>query len=289
MVIGLLKSFIALTKPTIVVLVVVTGLATMVAEGYFPQHPLLMILCILAIAMAAGAANAFNQLIDRDIDAIMERTRRRRPLPSKKLSPLQVHLFAWSLVFISHFIFIYFFNVLSALISAGTILFYIFVYTLWLKRRHPYNIVIGGVAGSTAPLIASAAAFNQISWIAWLGFLLIFTWTPPHFWALALAVKDDYQKAGIPMLPNVHGDRRTKIEILIYTLLLVPLALAPLIYFGVSDWVVAAVAIVSGWYFIETIFGLRATSRPAYMRLFYVSIFYLFGIFLFLSFVRLEI
>ena len=278
-----LRAYIQMTKPTIIILVAVTGLATMLSEGTFFDEPLRMSFCMALIIMAAGSANAFNQLIDHDIDSIMERTRKRRPLPRQQLSPRAAMIFASLMGLLSTAGLWFFFNLLSALISLGTILFYVFIYTLWLKRRHPYNIVIGGIAGSTAPLIASAAAHHSITAVAWLGFSVIFMWTPPHFWALALAIKDDYAKAGIPMLPNVCGDKRTKIEIVIYTLLLFPLTVLSLVWLKFHVALVFVALLLWAWYFFETARQIPKTTKPAYYRLFYVSIFYLFFYFIVLA------
>jgi protoheme IX farnesyltransferase len=255
----------------------------MLAEGTFFARPLDMTLCLLAIMAAAGSANTLNQIIDLDIDSLMERTRKKRPLPREAIHVSRAILFAVFLGVSSSYFLWNYFNPLSAWISMGTILFYIVIYTIWLKRRHHYNIVIGGAAGSTAPLIASAAAFGHVSWLAWLGFWIIFTWTPPHFWALALAIKDDYAKAKIPMLPNVAGDRRTKIEIIAYTVVLIPLTVVPLILKEAHLAIVIVTAGLGGYYLFQTVKQLNRSNRSSYMRLFYFSILYLFFIFLFLS------
>lgn len=273
-------KYIQLTKPTIILLVAITGLATMVAEGSLFRAPLNMLFCLGAIILAAGSANAFNQFIDRDIDAVMSRTRTRRPLPQEHLSPVHAFLFALILGVLSTWYLWVKFNSLAALISLGTILFYVFVYTLWLKRRHYYNIVIGGAAGATAPLIASAADTGDISLLAWTGFLVIFTWTPPHFWALALAVKDEYEQVNIPMLPNVLGDRRTRIEIIIYTILLLPISLLPALKDQVGLVYLGSALVLWAWYMRETWRRLSAQTIAAYRKLFYVSIIYLFLLFL---------
>jgi len=165
---------------------------------------------------------------------------------------------------------------MAAAISLGTILFYVLIYTLGLKRRHHYNIVIGGAAGATAPMIASAAFNNEVSAMAWFMFLLIFFWTPPHFWALALCIKDQYEKVKIPMLPNVRGDRRTRVEIYVYTVFLLPLTLVP-IALGMVELASAVVLVlIWGWYMKETLVRLREKTESSYRKLFIVSIFYLF-------------
>lgn len=273
---ALLRSYIQLTKPTIVLLVAITGLCAMAAEGSLFQRPTEMMLILAAIVVAAGAANSLNQFVDRDIDAVMERTKRRRPLPQAQLSPY--HALAFGLVtgVVSTLYLWWAASAQAALISLGTILFYVFVYTLWLKRRHHYNIVIGGAAGATAPLIASAAYQDQISAMAWFMFLLIFFWTPPHFWALALAIKDQYAKVNIPMLPNVRGDKRTIVEIYAYTIFLLPLTLIPVALGMVGVVSSTALLLIWGWYMKETVDRLRQKTTQAYRKLFVVSIFYLF-------------
>ncbi len=275
-----LAKYIQLTKPTIIVLVAVTGLATMAAEGSLFVSPLRMLLCLSAIIIAAGSANALNQFIDRDIDALMERTKTKRPLPQEQLTPLKALLFGLLLGAVSTVYLWIKFNPLAAMLSLGTILFYVLIYTVWLKRRHYYNIVIGGAAGATAPLIASAAAYGDISLIAWVGFLIIFTWTPPHFWALALALKSEYEKVKIPMLPNVLGEKRTITEIFIYTFLLLPLTLAP-IYWKEAGLIYGIAAVLGWmWYTRETFVRLKVRDKKSFMKLFYVSILYLFILFL---------
>ncbi|MDB5038539.1 MAG: ctaB [Bacteriovoracaceae bacterium] len=277
-----IRKYIQLTKPTIILLVAITGMMTMAAEGTLFTRPVSMLLCLLAIMLSAGSANAFNQFIDRDIDSIMDRTRKRRPLPLDHLTPARAFIFALILGVASNVYLWIKFTPLASLISVGTILFYIFVYTLWLKRRHYYNIVIGGAAGATAPLIASAAANGKISVIAWVGFLIIFIWTPPHFWALALAIKDEYAKVKIPMLPNVLGDKRTRFEILIYTVLLLPITLIPVIGSRAGWFYIVAAVLLWIWYMKGTIVQFKVATIASYKKLFYVSIGYLF--FLFIAF-----
>jgi protoheme IX farnesyltransferase len=275
-----IAKYIQLTKPTIIFLVAMTGLCTMAAEGSLFTHPIAMLFCLSAIILSAGSANAFNQFIDRDIDALMDRTRKRRPLPLEQLTPARALIFAIILGFVSNIYLWVKFTPLASLISIGTILFYVIVYTLWLKRRHYYNIVIGGAAGATTPLIVSAAVNGEISLIAWVAFWIIFTWTPPHFWALALAVKEEYEAVKIPMLPNVHGERRTQIEILVYTVLLLPISLVPS-FFKQEVGQFYLVSAVGCWlvYMFYTIFKLKEATRVAYRKLFFVSIVYLFVLF----------
>ncbi|TVQ76417.1 MAG: protoheme IX farnesyltransferase [Bradymonadales bacterium] len=273
--------YIQLTKPTIVILVVVTALAALAAEGFLFASPLQAILIVAAIGLAAGSANAFNQYLDRDIDSVMDRTRVKRPLPLGQISPLGAFVFASLLGALSTAYLWIFWNLLAALVSASTILFYTLVYTLILKRRHYYNIVIGGAAGAAGPIIAWAAVEGQISGYAWLMFALIFMWTPAHFWALALAIKDDYSKVSVPMLPCVLGENRTRWEIIAYTISLLPLTLLPYWAGWVSLWFLLPNLAFWIWYMRATLRAcVKEKSKQAYMRLFYISILYLFLFFI---------
>lgn len=274
------SEYFQLTKPSIVLLVAVTGLAGMAAEGHLFEQPVRMLLVLCAIVLSAGSANALNQFIDRDIDSIMERTRGRRPLPQKQVSPREALVFGILLGIGSNLYLWWQANALAAFISVATILFYTLIYTLWLKRRHHYNIVIGGAAGASAPLIASAAATGDTSLLAWFLFLIIFFWTPPHFWALALAIKDEYAKVKVPMLPNVLGDKRTRTEIFWYTLSLLPLTVLPF-FLNLTGWIfLMSVVFLWIWYMWETVIQLRLKTISAYKKLFYVSIGYLFFLFI---------
>lgn len=274
------SEYARLTKPSIVLLVVITGLAAMAVDGSLFDQPVKMLIILLAITLSAGSANALNQFIDRDIDAVMERTRKKRPLPMLQVSPAEALIFGIVLGIGSNLYLWWFGNALAALISVATILFYVFVYTMWLKRRHHYNIVIGGAAGATAPLIASAAALGTPSLASWFLFLIIFFWTPPHFWALALAIKDQYAKVKVPMLPNVLGDHRTRVEIFWYTIFLLPLTVTPFLL-GLAGWVfLLAVVGLWVWYMASTITQLRIKTISSYKKLFYVSIGYLFFLFM---------
>lgn len=269
-----------LTKPSIVVLVAVTGLCAMAAEGSLFEQPVKMLLVLCAVIFSAGSANALNQYIDRDIDAVMDRTRTKRPLPQQKVRPFEALIFGITLGVISNWYLWVTTNPLASMISIATILFYIFVYTLGLKRRHHYNIVIGGAAGATAPLIASAAAYGEPSLLAWFLFAIIFFWTPPHFWALALVIKDQYGKVKVPMLPNVLGDARTRKEIFWYTVFLLPLTAAPFFLDLNGPFFLICVLFLWGWYMRETVNRLKEKSLSAYKKLFFVSIGYLFFLFI---------
>ena len=212
------SDFVNLTKPTILILVVLTGATALVMEGSLLSSPWNFALVILGLALTGGAANALNQYFERDIDALMERTKKKRPLPLGNLSPKEAVVFAVLLGIGAVLLFAFFFNLFSAILALATILYYAFFYTLYLKPRVYQNIVIGGAAGSMAPLIAWAAATGGLNLTPWILFLIIFFWTPPHFWALALCIKKDYERAKIPMLPVVKGDKETARQILVYTL-----------------------------------------------------------------------
>jgi protoheme IX farnesyltransferase len=224
-----LSDYLSLTKPTILLLVVLTGATALVVEGSLSSEPLRFGLVLLGLALTGGSANAFNQYFERDIDTLMERTRKKRSLPLGKLSPRGALAFSVVIGLLGTLLFALFFNLFSAVLSLATIIFYAFFYTLFLKPRTHRNIVIGGAAGSMAPVIAWAAATGGLNLTPWILFMIIFFWTPPHFWALAICVKKDYERAKIPMLPVVKGDRETARQILIYTLWMVAFSLALLL------------------------------------------------------------
>ncbi|MCH7947636.1 MAG: protoheme IX farnesyltransferase [candidate division Zixibacteria bacterium] len=273
-----INNYIQLTKPTIMLLVVFTGSAALVVEGSFLAEPLKFLLVIVGLYMTGGCANALNQYLERDLDAKMERTKNRRPLPSGRLSPAKALIFSVSIGIGGVILFAYFFNWLTALLSLGTILFYSLFYTLWLKPNTAQNIVIGGIAGAMAPIGAWTAATNSMSVIPWLLFLIIFLWTPPHFWALALFSKKDYKLVGLPMMPIVKGGDSTRLQILVYTIILVISSLG-LLFFG-AGWIYGAAAIILGALFTRRAFQLYIGKTDKLARqLFGQSLLYLFGMF----------
>jgi heme o synthase len=218
-------DYIEILKPRVMSLVVFTGFVGLaVARGYL--HPVLAAVAVLCIAVGAGAAGAINMWYERDIDAVMRRTAA-RPLPAGRMMPGEALGFGVVLAVGSVLVMALAVNLLAAGLLALTIAFYVFVYTIWLKRRTPQNIVIGGAAGAFPPLIGWAAVTGDVGWGAISLFAIIFFWTPPHFWALALYRAGDYATAGVPMLPVVAGPRATKRQMLIYTLVLWPASLAP--------------------------------------------------------------
>lgn len=274
-----ISAYIRLTKPTIVLLFAITGFAAIVMEGSLLGDPVKVLLVMVAMVLTAGSANALNMYFDRDIDERMARTRVRRPIPLAQVAPGNAAVFGIVLGIMAIGYYLWATNVLTAFLSFFTIAFYVGIYTLWLKRRTPYNIVIGGAAGSTAPLIGWAAAQGEISPVAWVMFLIVFLWTPPHFWALAIAVQDDYRDAGVPMLPVTHGDRRTRIEIFLYTVLLIPVSLLPWFLGSAGLTFLVGGALVGAFYFWQTVVLLRVGTREASKKLFWISILYLFLLF----------
>ena len=234
------RDYVDLLKPRVMSLVVFTGLiGVVIAPGHL--HPFTAALAVLAIALGSGAAGAINMWYERDLDVLMARTRL-RPLPTGRVAPddalglgVLLSLFSVLLMAVSA-------NFMAAALLAAAILFYVFVYTIWLKRRTAQNIVIGGAAGAFPPMIGWAAATGDVSPVSIALFLLIFLWTPPHFWALTLYRCDDYRRAGVPMLPVVAGARETKRQMLIYTVLLVPVALVPTLL-GTVGWLYGVVAL----------------------------------------------
>ena len=276
------RDFLALTKPRVMTLVVFTGLCGMLAAP-IPIHPVLGFTAILCIALGAGAAGALNQWYEADIDAVMRRTQQ-RPLPAGRMDRQSALHFGVGLSAFSVLLMGLAVNLAAAAILTVSILFYVFVYTVWLKRRTPQNIVIGGAAGAFPPLIGWAAATNDVATLPVLLFLLVFLWTPPHFWALALFVKTDYANAGVPMLPVVAGERVTRRQIGLYTIPMAAVAIAPW-PLGLTGYVYGVVAVVTTAVFagLALVVATRTTADGDAMtpekRLFKYSILYLFVIF----------
>ena len=272
-----LGDYIELLKPRVMSLVVFTGFVGLyLAPGHL--HPALALVAILCIAVAAGAAGAINMWYERDIDALMERTRE-RPLPAGRMPPGDALGFGVVLAAASVLVMGLALNWAAAALLALTIGFYVFVYTVWLKRRTPQNIVIGGAAGALPPIVGWAAATGQIGVPALALFGLIFFWTPPHFWALALFRSGDYARAGVPMMPVVAGPAETKKQMLIYTLLLWPLALAPTCL-GVTGWLYGGMALLlSALFTLSAVRVLRDPGERAAKHMFGFSILYLFMLF----------
>jgi protoheme IX farnesyltransferase len=275
-------GYLELTKPRIVLLVLFTGVPALLLAGKgFPGAPRFFG-TLAGIALAAASAACFNHWYDRDIDARMRRTAQ-RPLPAGLIAPGHALTFAFVLAAAAWVALVMFGNVLAAMIGELSIVYYVVVYTVWLKRRTPENIVIGGGAGASAPLIAWAAVTGHLSWAALLLAAIVFFWTPPHFWALSLYRRDDYLRAGIPMLPVTHGEPETRRRIVLYTLGLVPLTLllAPLGVAGPIYWVPAA--LMGGWFIVGALRLQRSGAIPDAVHLFRYSILYLFALYLLLT------
>ncbi|WP_421881630.1 heme o synthase [Pacificispira sp.] len=271
------RDYIRLLKPRVMSLVVFSGFAGLVlAPG--DLHPVLAAVAVLCIAVGSGAAGAINMWYDRDIDAVMTRTRG-RPIPRGRIAADDALAFGTVLAAGSVFLMALAVNFMAAGILAAAILFYVFVYTMWLKRSTPQNIVIGGAAGAFPPMIGWAAVTGGISVESLVLFSLIFFWTPPHFWALALYRRGDYAEAGVPMLPVVAGVRVTKLQMLIYTILLLPLAIAPY-WLGIAGPLYGAAAAVLGALFtLSAVAVWFDTTDKSAKRMFGYSIFYLFALF----------
>jgi heme o synthase len=241
------RDYFALLKPRVMTLVIFTAFCTMlVAPGHI--HPFLAFTAILCVAVAAGAAGALNQWYEADIDALMKRTAN-RPLPAGRMAPQEALAFALLLGTGAVLIMGLAVNWVAAFWLAVSILFYVLVYTVWLKRRTPQNIVIGGAAGAFPVVVGWAAVTGDTPIMAWVMFAIIFLWTPPHFWALAMFMEADYAKAGVPMLPVTHGLANTRRQILGYSALLVPVTIAPAL-FGMAGLLYGVTAAALGAWFL---------------------------------------
>jgi len=269
---GVVSSYLALTKPRIIELLLITTVPSMVlaAGGWPGWWP--VVATLVGGSLSAGGANAINNWFDRDIDEIMRRTRR-RPLPRHRITPEAALVFGIGLG-VAGFVWLWAFtNLLAAILSTAALLFYVFVYTMGLKRRSSQNIVIGGAAGAVPALVGWAVVTGELALPAWILFALVFYWTPPHFWALALRYRDDYEAAGVPMLPVVKGVEATVNSILMYsgTMVLVSLMLVPAAGMG---WAYLAAAVAAGAWFMWGAWRVRVDPSRA-MRLFTDSTVYL--------------
>ncbi len=273
-----LRAYIALTKPRIISLLLITTVPTMVlAEGGWPST-WLVIATIVGGTLSAGGANAINCVVDRDIDALMHRTQG-RPLPRGALNPAHALAFALALEVAAFALLIVTANWLAATLALSAAAFYVFVYTLWLKRSTPQNIVIGGAAGAFPPLVAWAAVTGTLAWPALVLFAIIFLWTPPHFWALSIKYREDYARAHVPMLPVVASLRATTRQMAAYAVALIPVSLLLLVD-GTTSWLYATVAATLGVWFAYRTWRLARSEQPAEaMTVFKASISYLALIF----------
>ena len=288
------RDWFALLKPRVMSLVVFTGLiGVLVAPGHL--HPILAFTAVLCIAVAAGACGAINMWYDRDIDAVMHRTKN-RPIPAGRIAPGGALGFGIVLAVGSVIVMEVAVNFVAAAVLALSIGFYVFIYTMWLKRRTPQNIVIGGAAGAFPPVIGWAAVTGSVDLIPLVLFAIVFIWTPPHFWSLALWANDDYRRAGVPMLPVVAGAKETRKQIFLYSLLLVPLSLAPW-FLRFSGALYGISAVVLGIGFLACVWrvlvdkqdaaGVSLTNDAPARAAFKYSILYLFVLFAALAVDRL--
>ena len=271
-------DYIELMKPRVMSLVVFTALVGLVVAPV-PMHPVLAFTALLCIAIGAGAAGALNMWYDADIDARMARTAA-RPIPAGRLARGEALAFGLTLAGFSVVVLGLLVNIFAALLLAATIGFYVGVYTIWLKRWTPQNIVIGGAAGALPPVIGWAAATGSVAIEPLLLFLIVFLWTPPHFWALSLYRADDYARAGVPMLPVVAGAAETRRQIFRYTLMLTPVGVAPWL-FGYAGAVYGITAVLAGAAMIALAIRVRNEARghAASKQMFGFSILYLFLLF----------
>ena len=289
-----LSDWFALLKPRVMTLVVFTGLiGLLIAPGHL--NPVLAFTAVLCIAVAAGACGAINMWYDRDIDAVMRRTRN-RPIPTGRIEPGAALGFGITLAVGAVIVMGLAVNLAAASVLALSIAFYVFVYTIWLKRRTPQNIVIGGAAGAFPPVVGWTAVTGSVDLMPLLLFAVVFFWTPPHFWSLALFANSDYQRAGVPMLPVVAGAKETRKQIVIYTLLLIPLSLLPWLI-GSAGLIYGGAAIALGIGFLVSVWrvavdkqdaaGVSQTNDAPARTAFKYSILYLFALFAALAVDRL--
>jgi protoheme IX farnesyltransferase len=274
------RDYFSLLKPRVMSLVVFIGFAGYwVAPMRDTLHPFLAFMGILSLAVGAGASGAFNMWFERDIDAVMNRTKN-RPLPLQKMEPdnalgfsIFMSILAVTMMSIST-------NWVAAVVLAAASLFYIFVYTVWLKRITPQNIVIGGAAGAFPPMVGYAMVTGTVSLESLILFLIVFLWTPPHFWALALYANEDYKRANIPMMPVVAGEKNTKLQMLIYTVILWPVTLLPYVFGFASEIYAIAAGILGAVFIVAAIKVMLDDSYKSAKLMFGYSVFYLFALFL---------
>jgi protoheme IX farnesyltransferase len=269
-----LGAYVALMKPHVTVLLLGTTLAAMAVASGGGMSLGVVLATMLGGAMAAGSANAINCYWDRDIDQLMARTRG-RPLPSGRVSDEHALYFGLALGAGAFALFAAFVNLLSALLAGAAILFYVVIYTMWLKRTTPQNIVIGGAAGAVPVLIGWAAITNSITLPAVLMFLIIFLWTPPHFWALSLVLKKDYARAGVPMLPVVKGEGETYKQILLYTLILIASSLALVVTRTMGTFYLVSALLLGGYLLGAVVWLLRTRTLKSARSVFWLSNYYL--------------
>ncbi|NJP12160.1 MAG: protoheme IX farnesyltransferase [Leptolyngbyaceae cyanobacterium RU_5_1] len=259
-----IQNYVQLTKPRIILLLLITTAGGMWIASQGQVDPKLLLATLTGGALASGAANTINCIYDRDIDSMMDRTRH-RPLPSGRVQPRDAAIFAIALATLAFTLLTTVANFLSACLAMSGILVYVLVYTHWLKRHSTQNIVIGGAAGAIPPLVGWAAATGDLSWAAWILFAIIFMWTPPHFWALAIMIQDDYAKVGVPMLPVVVGNAATSRQIFYYTLALIPVTLLLVYPLHVMGAIYCGIALLLGGLFVHKAWKLMQTPSEYQM------------------------
>ncbi|NER36808.1 MAG: protoheme IX farnesyltransferase [Oscillatoria sp. SIO1A7] len=270
------ESYYQLTKPRIILLLLISTAAGMWVAAKGQVEPLLLLATLTGGAFASASANTINCIYDRDIDYVMERTRH-RPLPSGRVQPRDALIFAIALAVASFSLLAIVANFLAAGLAMSGIVFYVLIYTHWLKRHTAQNIVIGGAAGAIPPLVGWAAVTGELTWASWVMFAIVFLWTPPHFWALAMYIRDEYAEVGVPMLPVIAGDETTARQIWIYTLIMLPvtfLLVYPLhangaIYAGIALWL-GGIFASKAWQLLQ-----QPTDKQIARGLFKYSILYL--------------
>ncbi|HEV7679359.1 MAG TPA: heme o synthase [Candidatus Dormibacteraeota bacterium] len=267
-------DYVALTKPRIIVLLEITAFFAMVMAAHGWPGSGLVLVTMIGGALAAGGANTINMWFDRDIDQAMTRTCS-RPIPSGRIEPMHALLFGIALEVVSFTVLATFANLLAATLALSALLFYVLVYTMWLKRTSMQNIVIGGAAGAMPPLVGWAAVTGNISLSALFLFAIIFYWTPPHFWALALLIRRDYERARVPMLPVVKGDHETRTQIALYTVVMVAVTLLPVFTGTLSFVYLAGAAVLDGIFLAYAVRTWRDASARSAGRLFHYSLLYL--------------
>jgi heme o synthase len=271
-----IKNYFQLTKPRIIPLLLITTAASMAIASKGKIDPVLLLVTLTGGTLAAASAQVMNCIYDREIDYDMVRTRK-RPLPSGSIQPNHALIFAIILGILSFIVLALFANLLAAGLAMSGIVFYMLIYTHWLKRHTTQNIVIGGAAGAIPPLVGWAAVTGDLSITPWLLFLLIFLWTPPHFWSLALMIKDDYAQVGVPMLPVVAGETVTTEQIWLYSLLTVPCSLVLIYPLGTLGLIYIAIALILGYYLLQKSWQLKQnpTDKQLARGLFKYSIAYM--------------
>lgn len=267
-----------MTRPRVLLLVLFTGLPVFGMAGHALPSLGKMAAVLFGTALAGAASSTLNAWLERDTDARMARTRN-RPLPAASVQPQQAAVLGLALTVISTAFLWWIGGPFPAAVGLGTIAFYVVVYTLWLKPRTPQNIVIGGAAGATTPLIAEAALSGHVTWASLLLFAIVFLWTPPHFWAIAIFRKEEYASAGFPMMPNVVGDASTRRQSLVYAILLTVVSVLPAAL-GLLTWLYGGLALAAGvWFSVWVVRSMRADDPKVDYRVFRVSIVYLFIVF----------